>query len=97
VNPEDFGFRTQSLEPARAANAPESARIIREVLEGKRRDVCHALVVVNATAALRVGGMTGSLRQCARCADAAIEAGRAAEKLDAYLAATRIALRNEDL
>ena len=85
IVPEDFGYRAESLEGARAEDAAASARIIREVFAGNRRDVARRLIVVNGAAALYLGGAAESLKECAERAEAAIDSGAASNKLDAFL------------
>ena len=85
VTPEDFGYRAESLDGARAEDAVASARIIREVFEDGRRDVAYRLIAVNSAAALYLGGIADKLKECAERAEAAIESGAAAEKLNAFL------------
>jgi anthranilate phosphoribosyltransferase len=95
VTPEDFGYRPEALKPARAQDAAASARIIREVLEEGRRDVARRLITANAAAALYVGGVSESLRECAGQAEEAIDSGAAAEKLHAFLRGAQAATGGE--
>lgn len=82
VTPEDFGLRRQSLAGIRAKDAPESAAIIQQVLSGKRRDAARGLVIINAAAALFVGGAAQTPVQAARLAERAIDSDSARIKLD---------------
>jgi anthranilate phosphoribosyltransferase len=91
ISPQDFGLRLQPLESAYAADAADSARIIKEVFAGRRRDVARDLIVVNAAAAMHVGGRSGTLKEYTECAAAAIEGGLAARKLEAFVSATNAA------
>src|SRR3954454_24336911 len=56
ISPEDFGLSFSSLDHLRGGDAEANAEIIRGVLEGVRRDAARDLVVINAAAALFVGG-----------------------------------------
>ena len=47
-----------------------------------------ALVIVNAAAALRVGGVASDLREATRLAEASIDSGEAQQKLDQLVRAT---------
>jgi len=95
VTPEDFGYHAEPLDAARAQDAAASARIILEVLEEGRRDVARRLIAVNAAAALYVGGVSDSLEECARRAEAVIDSGAAAEKLHAFLRGANAAVPGE--
>ena len=82
VRPEDFGLRPSPLDALRGGDAEANARIIREVLSGGRRDAARDLVVVNAAAALHVGGLAEDLKGAARLAEQSIDAGAALAKLE---------------
>lgn len=88
VAPEDFGFRRASLELVRCADAESSARMIREVIAGKRRDEARDLIVINAAAGLFVGGQAGDLIEARRLAEESIDGGAAHAKLDQLVKAT---------
>jgi anthranilate phosphoribosyltransferase len=81
ISPDDFGFGSSALGPLRGNNAESSARMIRAVLEGEQRDQARAIVVINAAAALFVGGAAQDLRQAARMAEESIDSGAARAKL----------------
>src|SRR5712692_7393473 len=65
VGPDDFGLGRGELDHLRGGEAEGNAVIIRDVLSGARRDEARAMVVVNAAAALHVGGLAESLRDAA--------------------------------
>jgi anthranilate phosphoribosyltransferase len=88
IGPEDFGLEGASLDGARASDAEASARCVRAILEGRRRDAARSLVVANAAAALFVGGAAGNLREAARLAAESIDGGAAQAKLQALAGAT---------
>jgi anthranilate phosphoribosyltransferase len=88
VVPEDFGFRRASLESVRCADAESSARMIREVIAGMRRDEARDLIVINAAAGLLVGGQAGDLIEARRLAEESIDGGAAHAKLDQLVKAT---------
>jgi len=88
VTPEEFGLAPASLEELRGGDAEANARIIRAVLGGARRDVARALVVVNAAAALYVGGRAESLSEAARLAERSIDDGAALSMLEQLVAKT---------
>src|SRR3989454_11464669 len=88
VGPDDFGIGRSELDHLRGGDAEGNAVIIRDVLSGGRKDEARALVVVNAAAALHVGGFGETLREAARIAESSIDSGAALAKLDRLIEAT---------
>ena len=88
IAPEDFGLQRMQLEHLRGGDAMANANVIREVLSGERHDAARALVVANAAAALFVGGRAQNLQMGAELAEASIDSGRAAAKLEQLIEAT---------
>src|SRR5881394_312678 len=87
VEPGDFGFATAELEQVAGGTPEENAVATRAVLEGEpgpRRD----LVLLNAGAAIYVGGLAVSLGEGVEKAATAIDAGAASELLDRLIATT---------
>lgn len=88
ISPEDFGLQKAEIKHLKAKSADESAKMIREVLESNRRDEARSLVVINAAAALMVGGLATQPIQAARLAEQSIDSGSARIKLDRLLQTT---------
>lgn len=88
ISPRDFGLSESRLEGLRGGDAEANAKIIREVLSGARRDAARDLVLINAAAALFVGGKVDSLTAAAELAAASINTGAAQMKLEQLIAAT---------
>jgi anthranilate phosphoribosyltransferase len=88
VGPQDFGLTECKLDHLRGGDAEANASIIRKVISGERRDEARALVVINAAAALFVGGKGGTLTDAARLAEASIDSGAAQAKLKELVRAT---------
>src|SRR5437660_6560958 len=88
ISPADFGLENAPLDDLRGGDAEDNATIIRELLTGKRRDNARDLVIVNAAAALHVGGVAADLREGARSAEQSIDSGKAVAKLDALITKT---------
>jgi anthranilate phosphoribosyltransferase len=88
IAPEDFGLFRGVLDHLRGGDAKANARIIRDVLTGERRDEARALVVVNAAAALLVGGKAHALHEAAGLAEQSIDSGAARTKLEQLIKAT---------
>ncbi|HQU86636.1 MAG TPA: anthranilate phosphoribosyltransferase [Pyrinomonadaceae bacterium] len=90
VSPEDFGFETvENIENLRGGDALQNAEIIKQVLENKRTDAAKSLVLMNASAALFVGGKAGSLKEAAKLATESLESGKALEKLESLKEKTK--------
>jgi anthranilate phosphoribosyltransferase len=88
IGPEDFGFETGVLDHLRGGDADANAEIVSAVLAGSRKDEARALVIMNAAAALFLGGAAGDLREGARIAGDSIDSGAARQKLELLIEAT---------
>jgi anthranilate phosphoribosyltransferase len=88
ISPSDFGLKAAKTAHLKPATAKESAGIIRDVLSGKRRDEARSLIVLNAAAALVVGGLAPDPMHAARLAERAIDSGMAQNKLDRLIQVT---------
>jgi anthranilate phosphoribosyltransferase len=88
VTPETFGLRPGKIDHLRANSPAASAKIITEVLQSKRRDEARSLVVINAAAALLVGGITEDPLHAARLAEQSIDSGQAENKLKRLIQTT---------
>jgi anthranilate phosphoribosyltransferase len=87
VEPGEFGLGAAELEQVAGGSPEENAAVTRAVLageQGPRRD----LVVLNAGAAIHVGGLAGSLGEGVEKAAAAIDDGAAAELLERLVTTT---------
>ena len=89
IKPEDFGLQRARLDNLRGCEAEGNAAMIRDVLTGRRRDEARALVIINAAAALHVGGKARGLAEGVQLAGESIDNGRAVEKLEQLIQATR--------
>lgn len=88
IGPENFELERASLDHLRGGDAAANARTIRDVLAGARRDEARSLVVVNAAAALFVGGFGEDLRESAQLAQKSIDSGAAHARLEELIKAT---------
>jgi anthranilate phosphoribosyltransferase len=82
IEPKAFGLWRGSLEHLRGGDAEANAKIIREVLSGKRRDEARALIIANAAAALVIGDVATDLQSAARVAEESIDSGAAQRKME---------------
>ncbi len=88
ITPEDFGLKSASLENVRDNDAESSAAIISSIFSGERRDEARDLVLINAAAALVVGGAAHDFKVATRLVEESIDSGAAQSKLDELAAAT---------
>jgi anthranilate phosphoribosyltransferase len=88
ISPEDFKLHRGKTEHLKAATAEQSAQIIRDVLASKRRDEARSLIVLNAAAALLIGGIAKEPIHAARLAEQSIDSGQAQNKLDRLIQTT---------
>ena len=89
ITPQDFGFDAEEIRHLGGGDAEANAQTIRAVLAGQRRDEARRLVVVNAAAALLVGGQAADLHAAARLAEQSIDSGAAENKLEELVKATK--------
>jgi anthranilate phosphoribosyltransferase len=87
VRPSDAGLPPATLEDLKGGDATVNAAAIRELLGGET-GAFRDIVVLNAGAALLVGGKPANLRAGAERAARAIDDGSAARALDQLVAAT---------
>ncbi len=85
ISPEDFGLEPVSeseMAELRGGDAEKNAAIVRAVLEGVETGAASRLVLINAAAALLVGGMSPDAKSAAGLAIDSLESGRALAKLN---------------
>jgi anthranilate phosphoribosyltransferase len=88
VTPEDFGVKRGKTAGLRVRSSDESAQVITDVLLSRRRDEARSLVIVNAAAAIIVGGLADKPMQAARLAEQSIDSDSARVKLERLIQST---------
>ncbi len=88
MSPLDFGLKKGKIGHLKIDSAKESAAIICDVLASRNRDEARSLVVMNAAAALVVGGIAKDPMQGARLAVQSIDSGMAQNKLERLIQLT---------
>jgi anthranilate phosphoribosyltransferase len=83
-----FGIPSAHLSDLAGGDAGTNARIVRDILGGER-GACRDIVLLNAGAAIYVGGGARDLREGIGHAASSIDSGRALARLDALVEATR--------
>lgn len=81
IKPEDYGFERCSKEDLRGGTPKENAEITRRILKGEKGHKRNA-VLMNAGAALYIGGKADSIREGIALAAEIIDSGRAAQTLE---------------
>lgn len=81
IRPEDLGLRRYELKDIKGGDARVNAEITLNILRGKDGPQ-RLMVIVNAAAALVVGGVAKDMREGIKIAAESIDSGAALEKLD---------------
>ena len=84
IHPGEFGIPLSSVEDLRGGDAAENARILREVLSGEPGAARDA-VLLNAGAAIYLGGLARSIAGGISCAEESVDSGMALRKLEALI------------
>jgi anthranilate phosphoribosyltransferase len=87
VTPEEVGIEQAPPDSVRAGTPERNAEILRDVLDG-HNGAERALTVLNAGAAIYVGGRADSIEAGARAAEETIDSGGARDALERYLERT---------
>src|SRR5690606_6089361 len=91
VRPEQVGLRTARLEDLLGGDGPQNAVTLRAVLDG-RPGAFRDIVLLSSAAALLVAGKATTLADGIPLAAAAIDSGKAREKLEALIRVTNEAV-----
>ena len=88
VHPGDFGIEPVDDAAVGAGDPAGNAAVLRSVLDGDPGTE-RSMAVMNAGAAIYVGGLAGSLEEGARRAEESIDSGSARDVLNRYVEASR--------
>ena len=86
--PEEFGIHRIQKEMIQGGTPQDNAKIIRDIFSGKTGP-CRDIVLLNAAAAIYLGGQTSCIRQGYKVACDVIESGKAKNLLDSLCIGTR--------
>ena len=89
LTPEEAGLERASSASLAQGDPEENAALTRAVLTGKQQGVERSLVLLNAGAALYVGGAAASIGDGVKKAGTAIDSGASAQLLDRYVGKTK--------
>ena len=87
--PEEAGLERAPSDALAQGDPEQNATVTRAVLSGKLDGVERSLVLLNAGAALYVGGVADSIADGVRRAGEAVDSGAAADLLDRYVQKTK--------
>lgn len=85
ITPEDFGFERCTRDELRGGTPEENAQITRDILAGKLQGPKRNTVLMNAGAAIYIGGKADSLKDGISLAAQMIDSGAALAKLKAFV------------
>lgn len=88
IQPEDFGINRASKEEIRGGTPTENAAIVRNILSGKDRGAKRDCVLLNAGAALYIGGKAATIADGVNLAVKLIDSGAAIRTLDKWITAS---------
>jgi len=88
IRHDTFGIAHAQIQDLAGGDPQHNARIIRDILEGER-GAARDIVLMNAAAAIYVGGLARDLHEGIRLAAASIDSGNASARLNALVDATR--------
>lgn len=91
ISPIELGFELvgiENLESLRGGNPLANAQIIKDVLDGRRKDAARSLIVLNAAAAIFIGGKSDNLKSAVNMANHSLDSGEAAKKLSQLIELT---------
>ncbi|MHC4221004.1 MAG: anthranilate phosphoribosyltransferase, partial [Planctomycetota bacterium] len=77
LNCEDMGISPANIEDLKAADAQNSAVLIKDIISGKETGSRKDIVVVNAAAAIIVGGLAEDFESAIKLAERSISDGKA--------------------
>ncbi len=89
IKPEDFGFETCSRDDLKGGTPEENAQITRDILDGVKGHKRNA-VLMNAGAALYIGGKADSMKEGVALAVQIIDSGKAKETLEKFISVSNV-------
>ncbi len=89
LDPQTLGFPQVEIDALKGGDSAENARITRAILSGKERSPRRDVVLLNAAAALLVGGRVQDLPEGIELAKSSIDSGAAYRTLQAFIAFTQ--------
>lgn len=88
ITPEQFGLKRCKIEDLQGGDGTVNAQITKDILSRKERGAKREIVLLNAGAALYIGGKAESIEEGICIAGETIDSGKAMETLEAMVKAT---------
>jgi len=82
LNPENLGIELANVEDLRVSDTKTSAKVLRDILSGKESGPRRDIVVLNAAAAIIVGGLADDFASAIKSAETSVSEGGALACLD---------------
>ncbi|MCI5620986.1 MAG: anthranilate phosphoribosyltransferase [Lachnospiraceae bacterium] len=88
ITPEQFGLSRASLEDFRGGDGAKNAEITTQILKGEEKGPKRDIVLLNAGAALYIGGMVSDIKEGVKLAAETIDSGKAYAKVEELVKAS---------
>ena len=88
IKPEDFGLERCQKSDVEGGTPEQNAQTTRDILSGTEHGPKRTIVLLNAGAALFVGGAAETIADGVRLAEELIDSGKALATMEAYIAAS---------
>jgi anthranilate phosphoribosyltransferase len=82
LNPQDFGINPANIEDLKVGDAQTSAKVLRDILSGKENGPRKDIVILNAAAAIIIGGLADDFASAIKVAEASVSDGKALTSLE---------------
>ena len=82
ISPEDFGLKFCTKDDLKGGSPEENAQITRDILSGKEKGPKRDAILMNAGAALYIGGVVDSMAEGVKKAAEILDSGKAIETLE---------------
>jgi anthranilate phosphoribosyltransferase len=92
--PADCGIKMTNLDTLAGGDAKNNAEIVKNILSGKDTGARKDIVVLNAAAAIIVGGLADNFASAVRIAEQSITSGAATLRLEAMVKISSLSLRD---
>lgn len=89
ISPEQFGLKRCDISELQGGDGAANAEITKNILSGKEQGAKRDIVLLNAGAALYIGGRAESIEAGMKLAVSTIDSGKAVDTLNALAAATQ--------
>lgn len=89
ISPEQFGLKRCDISELQGGDGAANAEITKNILSGKAQGAKRDIVLLNAGAALYIGGRAESIEAGMKLAVSTIDSGKAVDTLNALAAATQ--------